>query len=135
MEDINKFIGIPHYFGQDTFQGCDCLGLCRLFYKEHNWKQTFDDGKPITKDWQKHNGLMRLLKYFRKNFTPTTNIDDLHFGDIVLFKIAGDYHFGIYLEYGKVLGMEVPVKYGESISSIFHKRFWIKGFVYGFQRE
>lgn len=135
MEDINKFVGIPHYFGQDTFEGCDCLGLCRLFYKEHNWKQNFKDGKPITKDWQEHNGLMRLLKYFRKNFIQTTDINSLNFGDIILFKVNGDYHFGIYLEYGKVLGMEVPVKYGESTSAIFHKKFWIRGFVYGFQRK
>lgn len=53
MEDINKYVGIPHYFNQDSFDGCDCIGLCRLFYKEHGWKQDFKDGKPITKDWQK----------------------------------------------------------------------------------
>lgn len=135
MEDISKYIGIPHYFNQDTFNGCDCLGLCRLFYKEHGWKETFSDGKPITKDWQKKDGAIRLFRYFKKHFNETKDVNDLTFGDVVLFNICGDYHFGIYLEYGKVLGMEVPVRKGRSISSIFHKKIWIAGFVSGFKRK
>lgn len=135
MEDVGQYIGIPHYFNQSTFEGCDCLGLCRLFYSQHKWEQTFDDGKPITKDWQKKDGAIRLFRYFKKHFKETTDINELTFGDIVVFKVNGDYHFGIFLEYGKVLAMEVPVVYGKSTSSIFHKRFWLAGFVYGFKRE
>ena len=134
MENIDKFIGIPHYFNQDSFEGCDCLGLCRLFYKEHGWKQTFCDGKEITKKWQEKNGNIRLFRYFKKNFKETDDITSLDYGDIVLFKVSGDYHFGIYLQYGKVLAMEVPVVYGKTTSSIFHKKLWELGFVTAFKR-
>ena len=135
MEDINKYVGIPHYFNQDSFDGCDCIGLCRLFYKEHGWKQDFKDGKPITKDWQKTDGAIRLFRYFKQNFKETKNLNELSFGDIRLFDVAGDYHFGISLEYGKVLGLEVPVRYGKSISTVYHKKLWINGFVSGFKRK
>ena len=45
--DVNKYIGIPHYFNTSSFRKCDCLGLIKLFYREHGWPQTFDDGLPI----------------------------------------------------------------------------------------
>lgn len=47
VHDINKFVGIPHYFGESSFDKCDCLGLCRLFYREHGYKEHIEDGKPI----------------------------------------------------------------------------------------
>lgn len=132
LEDINKYIGIKHIFNGDTFHGCDCIGLCRLFYYEHGWKQGFTDGAEVTTDWQKRDK-GRLFKYLKRNFKEV-NTDKLSFGDIVLFKINGDYHLGIYLEYGRVLSMQAPYIEGKTISTIYREDFWKPYFVRGYRR-
>ena len=131
--NIEKFIGIRHKFNGRSFDGADCIGLCHLFYTEHNYSQVWNDGKPITENW--HNEKLRLLRFLRKNFTPTDNINDLQYGDIVLFDIDGDVHLGIYLRYGKILAMQVPVCEGVSESTIYSKLFWQPYFYKGFLRE
>ena len=134
-KNVDKYVGIVHEFGKSSFLECDCIGLCKLFYRTHGWRQTFSDKKPITKDWQNKEGVMRLFRYFKKNFKQTPYADDLDFGDVVLFKINGDFHFGIYVDAGKVLAMEVPVVYGKSQCTLYHRRLWIKGFCYGYKRD
>lgn len=134
MENIDKYIGIVHRFNGDTFDGCDCIGLCRLFYREHGWSPKFDDGKPVTHDWEKKDSL-RLVRYLQKNFTMTRDVGELQFGDILLFDIAGDSHLGIYLQYGDILAMQVPVDEGKTTSTIYHRHYWKPGFKAGFRRE
>lgn len=136
MEDINKYVGIPHYFGESSFDGCDCIGLVRLFYREHGWPQTFTDGKPeeVTKEnFAEPRMWRRLYEYLLKNF-QRVDYDDLRFGDVVVMKFDKDEHLGIYLEYGKVLGMEVPTVYGKSESTIYTRAWWTPSFKYGFRR-
>lgn len=130
--NINRFVGITHRFNGRSFDGADCIGLCHLFYREHGYSQVWNDGKPITENWR--DDKLRLLMFLRRNFTPTDDVDSLTYGDVILFNIDGDLHLGIYLEYGKVLAMQVPVCEGESQSTIYPKTFWLPAFVKGFKR-
>lgn len=129
-QDIDKFVGIPHQFGGDSYESCDCLGLCRLFYREHGIGLDFTDGKPVTENWKK-DGHLRLKRYFKKYFKEVDK-DSLQYGDIVLFDVVGDIHFGVYVGYGKVLAMFVPVKYGETKSTIYKKKMWENSFRKGY---
>ena len=132
MENIDKYIGIPYKFnGRTRESGCDCLGLCYLFYKEHGWI-TLDDGKPITKDWREKDP-HRLARWFGKHFKVTRDPEQLEFGDILLFDVFGDTHLAIYLEYGRVLALQLPTR-DWSKSTIYHKDSWLHGFKAGFKR-
>ena len=130
---VDKFIGIRHLFNGDNYDGADCIGLCRLFYKEHGWKQDFKDGKEVTKDWQRKDR-SRLFRYLSRNFKEIKAPELLEYGDVVVFNVNGDYHLGIYLSYGEILAMQVPVIEGETISTIYHKEIWEKAFKAGFKR-
>lgn len=136
MEDIGKFIGITHGYGGADFDKCDCFGLVQLFYKEHGWPQTFDDGQPYPKEdeYAKPKYWRRLYEYLLQNFTQV-DYKALSFGDVVVFEINGCIHLGIYLEYGKLLAMEVPTVEGESTSTIYHRNMWTQCFKYGFRRN
>ena len=133
MTDINKFVGIKHKFNGRDFDGADCIGLCQLFYREHGYNQTWDDGKPIPADWQKYK--YRLLLYLRKHFERTDDKNALAYGDILLFDVDGDYHLGIFLEYGRILAMQVPCLEGVSQSTVYPKNWWEPFFVVGFKRR
>lgn len=133
MEDVSKYVGIVHQFNGDTFENCDCIGLCRLFYKEHGWEQDFTDGKPVEPDWQKKDPY-RLARYLNSHFTKTRNIEDLKFGDVILFNVYDDFHLGLYLGYGKMLTMQVPVQYGVTMSTIYRRNMWERFFVRGYLR-
>ncbi len=133
MKNINNYIGIPHRFNGDAYDGCDCIGLARLFYLQHGWSQDFTDGQEVTEDWQeKDKG--RLFRYLKHDFTETKDTNTLVYGDVVLFVINGDYHMGIYLEYGRVLAMQAPVVEGLTTSTIYHESFWKPFFVRGYKR-
>lgn len=135
MENINKYIGIPHYFGESSFDKCDCIGLCRLFYREHGWKDTFDDGKPVTKEHFSDVGVWRRLYKYCLTKMDRVEYDELDFGDFVIFQIEGDLHTGIYLGYGDLLSMQVPTVYGETISTIYHRAWWTPFYKYSFRRR
>lgn len=135
MENINKYIGIPHYFGESSFNKCDCIGLCRLFYREHGWKDTFDDGKPVKKEHFSDVGVWRRLYKYCLTKMDRVEYDELDFGDFVIFQIEGDLHTGIYLGYGDLLSMQVPTVYGETISTVYHRSWWTPFFKYSFRRR
>lgn len=130
--DINHLVGLKHKFNGRDYNGVDCIGLCQLFYRQHGYKQTWDDGKIIPHDWQKYK--FRLLLYLRKHFTKVDDPNALEYGDALLFDVDGDYHLGIYLEYGKILAMQVPCLEGVSQSTIYPKKWWQPFFVVGFKR-
>lgn len=130
----SDFVGIPYIFYGDDFKGTNCLGLCRLFYKEHGWPENFLDGKPITKDWQERDRT-RLIRYLRDKFDETKDVQSLEYGDLILFEINGDYHMGIVLDYGDVLSMQVPCIEGQASSTIYHRRWWTPFFRRGFKRR
>lgn len=136
MVDVNRFIGVPYVFGESSFNGCDCVGLCRLFYREHGWKDNFwDNGEPITEEnfalpptWH------RLYKYCLTHMNRV-KYDDLTYGDFVIFQIAGDLHTGVYLEYGRLLSMQIPTIEGKSISTIYHRDWWTPFYKCSFRRR
>lgn len=136
MEDVSKFIGIKHEYAGNTFDSCDCFGLVQLFYREHGWPQTFEDGKdyPQEHEYAFPKFWRRLYEYLLKNFTRVSR-EELSFGDVVVFEINRCIHMGIYLEYGKLLAMEVPTVAGESESTIYHRNMWQPCFKYGFRRK
>lgn len=137
MIDTEDYIGIPHVFLGESHEGCDCMGLVRLYFKEHGWPENFwDDGEAITKDNYNTSPVWRrLLKYLQGNFDETKSIDELKEGSVVLFIIDGDYHLGIYAGDNYMLAMEVPVRYGKSRSMLYHKRYWKVFFKRGFNRR
>ena len=136
MEDISKYIGIKHKYAGNTFDGCDCFGLVQLFYKEHGWPQKFEDGEPYPEEYEyaRPKFWRRLYEYLFANFTKV-DMGKLAFGDVVVFKVNGCIHMGIYLEYGKMLAMEVPTIEGESESTIYHRPVWSQCFKCGFRRR
>ena len=130
---IDHLVGITHKFNGRDFDGVDCIGLCQLFYRLHGYRQTWDDGKVIPRDWQKYK--YRLLLYLEHNFKPTDDPASLEYGDVILFDIDGDYHLGIMLEYNRILAMQVPCLEGKSQSTIYSKLFWFPAFVRGYKRK
>ena len=136
MFDSDQYIGIRHITNGDTFDGCDCLGLVRLFYKEHKWGLTFKDkGAPVTaehihdkENWD------RLFRYLNRKMKRVASSDQLEFGDVVVFNVDGDLHLGIYQQEGMVLTMSVPVVEGKTKSVLYHRRIWEKAFKRGYRR-
>jgi len=126
-ENINKYVGIPHRFMQSSFDGCDCLGLIKLFYREHGNPLEFDDGGfEITRDnyatlpvWR------RLFRYLHKTCDKIENDGDIQFGDIIVFRINDCEHLAIAIDsYGRVLAMQVPEEEGKTTSMIYHRSLW-----------
>lgn len=101
-QNIEKYVGLPFKFLGTDFAGVDCIGLCQLFLCEHGYDIEIRDGRPITKDWFLTEPY-RLARWLIKNFDKIDNMEDLQYGDIVLFEINGESHTGIYLNNGKVL--------------------------------
>ena len=137
MEDISKYVGIKHYFGESSFEKCDCFGLVQLFYREHGWKPVWDDGKtePVTEEnYMQPRMWRRLYRFMLKNF-DRVDYDDFQFGDIIIMEVNLHEHMGIYVGYGKVLGMEIPTVYGVSESTIYTRPWWTKVFKYAFRRK
>ena len=127
MKDINKYIGIKHYFGRSDYDGCDCIGLVRLFYMEHGTGLTFNDGQPpvTPENYFTAASWRRLFKYIHKHFNELTDDATLSYGDLVLFRINDCEHMGIIVDqYGKMLSMQLPEKEGVTTSTLYHKSFW-----------
>ena len=134
MFDSDKYIGIVHHFNKSSFNGCDCIGLVRLFYREHGWSEDFwDNGVPITKkNFNSSDTWKRLIKYLNSHFKSTKDPNVLTEGSIILFVVNGDMHIGIYTGHGMCLSMAVPVKEGISTATLYHKRAWILAFKRGY---
>jgi hypothetical protein len=133
--NLNKFIGIPHYFGKSSYEQCDCAGLAKLFYAEHGYNENLDDNIPIgtSEDYKKTP--LRMLRYLIKHLDRVDSIEALCYGDIVVTKVFNELHLGIYLEYQRVLAMEIPVVIGTTKSCIYKGPQWIPHFVRGFRRK
>lgn len=130
--DASKYIGIPYKHNAEQRDGCNCIGLCKIFYREHGWEQNFDDGKPVddetgVREWH------RLFKYMGQHFTKVIE-EELQYGDVVIFDVAGDMHTGIYLENGRLLAMQVPCN-ETSLSTIYRRKFWHPCFKAAYRRK
>lgn len=136
-EDISRYVGIKHYFGESSFEKCDCFGLVKLFYREHGWPQTFtdDNPEPVTEaNYAQPRMWRRLYKYMLTHF-ERVDYADLQFGDVVIMQVNLCMHMGIYVGYGKVLGMEIPTVYGQSESTLYTRPWWTRVFKYAFRRK
>jgi cell wall-associated NlpC family hydrolase len=133
MSPFDKFIGIPHQYGESSWSACDCAGLCQLFYREHQYNETLIDGKPIGDSESSKKQPLRMLRYLLKNLDRIPDINDLQYGDIVLLKIAGEHHVAISIDYGKILSMAVPCIAGVSKSTIYRKQYWSQFYIVGFR--
>ena len=134
--NIGKYIGIKHYYGESSFGKCDCLGLCRLYYREHGWKNALEDGKPNPpkEEFSSLASWSRLIRYCETRMDKV-EYSQLKEGDFILFRVKGDLHTGVYLGYGKLLSMQIPTVYGESESTIYHREWWKPFFVCAFRRR
>lgn len=132
----DKFIGIPHKFNGNDYDGCDCIGLVRLFYKENEWGLDFwDNGEPVTlENYHSLDSWTRLLRYLKKHFKETKNIDELEYGAVVMFNINSDLHLGVYIGNGDMLSMQIPSIEGRTRSTIYRKKIWKHVFRRGFNR-
>lgn len=101
-QDLKKFVGLPYKFLGVDYNGVDCIGLCQLFYQEHCIDLEWRDGRPIAKDWYVYEPY-RLARFMHKHFTRVKNVDDMQYGDIVLYEINGEGHTGVYVGEHKVL--------------------------------
>lgn len=135
-KQIEKYIGIPHKFNGDTFEGCDCIGLVRLIYKTEGWNLPLWDGKqPITQEnYSSLESWKRLLFYLRQRMTETKNIEKLEPGAVVMFNINHGLHLGVYIGNGDMLAMQVPCIEGRTRSTIYRKKIWKQAFRRGFNR-
>lgn len=72
-QNIERFIGLPYKFLGTDFTGVDCIGLCQLFFFEHNIPLVIRDGRPITKDWYLTEPF-RLIRWLYANFDKVDDI-------------------------------------------------------------
>lgn len=133
--DDSRFIGIPYKRLCDTFEHTDCLGLVRLFYKEHGWKEKFYDDKPILHEQTPGSQIKRVIKYLRTNFDETNNPNELSYGDVMIFMINGDGHLGVMLDYGDILSTQIPSIEDKSYTTVYHRAWWTPFFRHGFKRK
>lgn len=131
--DTDKYIGIPYKFNGDTFEGADCLGLVRLFYREHGWIK-IDDGLPIDENWMK-DAPRRIVRWFGAHFNKTKNPNDMTYGDICIFLINREIHFGIYVGNGRLLSTQIVDGYTNSYSTIYHRQWWQPFFKVAYKRK
>lgn len=101
-QDLEKFVGLSYKFLGTDFTGVDCIGLCQLFYNQHGIDIEIRDGRPITKDWYLTEPY-RLARWLVEHFDKIKEMENMQYGDIVLFEINGESHTGIYIDNGKVL--------------------------------
>lgn len=131
----NDYIGIKYKRLGDTHQGADCVGLVRLYYREHGWPERFLDGEPILPSQSKASHMKRVVRYLRKTFDETKNPAELEHGDVMLFMVNGDLHLGLMLGYGDILSTQIPSIEDISLSTIYRRRWWMPFFRRGFKRR
>jgi hypothetical protein len=119
--NIDKYIGLPYQENGRTWQGVDCWGLARLFYK-HNLNIELPDYSDLyTGSWDEQ--VTKLINHHKDSWqqveTPVA-------GDLCLFNIYGEpAHVGVYVGDNKFLhsrdGLDSVI---ESLNSaVWNKRF------------
>jgi cell wall-associated NlpC family hydrolase len=91
---IGNLVGIPYLLHGDDFDGCDCIGLVKLFYREILGKDfpDFTGFYSNPRDFESLDSLIEVKKTLFKQVTQPV------FGDIILYRLgAFSCHVGIFL--------------------------------------
>ncbi len=125
---MNKLVGIPFKLNGKDFKGCDCRGICWLYYNYIKGKTyPFTDGGEIFKR-DKKKDIVRILKVL-KEFTIPIEFNYLQESDIIILKTNGDIGaLGICINKYQVLHMD------RVVGSCLTKLHYLKDlFLYGFR--
>lgn len=136
-KDLEKYIGYIYKFDLTNLPNngksyTNCLQLAKQFYKDHGYKQTFDDGKPWLTD-KKAYYIPRIIRYLKSNFKEVNSIEDLEYGDIICLTPGG--RIAVYLGNNEILTIEKNFYENKSKSLIYSKGEWEKDFKFGFKRN
>lgn len=90
--NIDKYIGLPYQENGRTWQGVDCWGLARLFYKHELNIQLPDYSDLYSGSWNEQ--IASLINHHKDSWQE---ISDPQVGDLCLFNIYGEpTHIGVY---------------------------------------
>jgi len=97
--ELQLFLNVPYFLHRHSFAMSDCWGLARLFYAYHGWQ--FD----IEAFYTERNGFincsgLQLARYLKMAFSRTQKIEELEYGDLLVY----GRHVMIYLGNGLILG-------------------------------
>lgn len=95
MRALNKYIGIPYKFGGRDFDGIDCYGLVKLFYKEEHGIDLPDWATDVLDLKVRHGEFVDAIT--SGDFTEREVPEDGDF--VVCFRTKAAYHMGLY--YGR----------------------------------
>ena len=126
VENLNKYVGLNYRFDLSN-NSYNCLSLAKKFYKDHDYKQNFDDGSSWPTNY-KDNYARRLISYLENNFTKIEDIDSLSYGDIVV--ISPGIRIGTYVGEGNLLTISSEFKDDISKSIIYPLDYWKNNFIY-----
>jgi len=101
QKELELFINIPYFLHRHSFDFTDCIGLARIFYAYHGWSLNIEDCYSQDKQGFWKCNYLRMVRYIRDNFTQTRKIEELEYGDLLIF---GQRHAMIYLKKGLLLG-------------------------------
>jgi cell wall-associated NlpC family hydrolase len=91
---VGDLVGIPYVLHGDDFDGCDCIGLVKLFHREI-LKIDFPDFTGFYKNPRDFQALDRLIEDKKSLFKQVT---EPVFGDIIVYRLgAFSCHTGIFL--------------------------------------
>ena len=140
LDFINRMVGVPYKFLGTDYDGFDCIGAMKIYYRERGWPLVESDGKPIDPDWYEKDKY-RLARYFIKHFNRVTDVKSLIEGDVIMFEINSEAHTGIMIDnYGRFLSTFPPLsKYNGGCSFVDKLKFWLNmrgvRFISGFRRK
>ncbi len=98
MVDIQRYIQIPYKEHGRDHDGCDCLGLVILVYREE-FGLNFPDVLYSDPQDPDNAGLINVMK----STVEAMPVDDPQEGDIVLLILSGAPHMGVYVGKGAML--------------------------------
>jgi cell wall-associated NlpC family hydrolase len=102
--DVKKYIGIPYVSQSESFEGCECYSICRLFSRTElgvelpDHSQLYADAS-ITKDVQS-----AFEAWDETLSSDWTEVDEPAIGDVIIFNFYGlPTHVAIYVGNNKCL--------------------------------
>ncbi len=109
---IDEWMGVPYHWGGTSKQGCDCVGLCKVFYKELYDKTLSGSAGDVY-------ALCNEVK----------NKADLKEGDFVFFKINQSQisHIGIYLQNGYFVHAPLTGVMIDNLNEPYYKTYYFTG--------